>query len=139
MNSYGPLDRLLEIGVFLLILYEVIIGVRKNRKEKRRKKQVDERVTALREAMSNGQHLQLSTPAGGSAQVSAWAQAVSNWGEATRKLLKSYSAHAESAFLLQMPMPVNILGSIGAPFEYMQLVSRLANLRGIIEKPDIYL
>lgn len=81
--------------------------------------------------------MQRSTPGNGDPRVGEWAQAVSNWGEETRVLLNSFSAQAESAFLLQVGTPY-VTGSQGAVIEYVFLISGLNNLRGIIEKPDVY-
>ena len=106
---------------------------RKRRRQRRRQQEIDLRVRALRDALWKGQELQLRTPGSGDPYVAAWRQAVSNWGEETRVLLKSFSAHAETAFLSPY-----ITGSEGAVFEYISLMSRLDNLKGIIEKPDMY-
>jgi hypothetical protein len=137
-NEYGPFDRLVELGVFLFVGYEVVMGIWYRRKAKIRGGLVAQRVAAMRDAMSRGQELQLCTPASGNPNVDEWAQAVSNWGEETRVLLKSFSAHAETAFLMQTPVSPFITSSIGALSEYISLISRLSNLRGIIEKPDVY-
>jgi hypothetical protein len=61
-DLYGPLDRLLEIGVFLLIAYEVIVDVRRHYKETKRRKELDRIVTSLSKLMDKGQSLQESTP-----------------------------------------------------------------------------
>ncbi len=112
---------------------------RKRRRQRRRQQEIDLRVRALRDALWKGQELQLRTPGSGDPYVAAWRQAVSNWGEETRVLLKSFSEHAETAFSLPMPSLPYITGSVGAVSEFVSLISHLNNLRGIIEKPDVYL
>jgi hypothetical protein len=137
-GEYGPFDRFVELGVFLLVGYEVVMGMRHHRKARSRERCVTQRVAALREAWSKGQELLLSVPGSGAPRVAEWATAVSEWNEETRVLLKSYSAHAEAAFMLRIPESPNRYGSIGAVFEYISLLSGVSNLRGIIEKPDVY-
>src|SRR5437879_989714 len=95
-NEYGPFDRLVELGVFLFVGYEVVIEIWHRRKARIRAKYIAMRVAEMREAISKGQRLQLSTPKSGDPHVVEWAQAVTNWGEETRVLLKSFSAHAEA-------------------------------------------
>ena len=112
---------------------------RKRRRQRRRQQEIDLRVRALRDALWKGQELQLRTPGSGDPYVAAWRDAVSNWGEETRVLLKSFSEHAETAFSLPMPSLPYITGSVGAVSEFVSLISHLNNLRGIIEKPDVYL
>jgi len=85
----------IEMLVFLLIAFEVYVGIKERRREHRRKRLVDERVAEMRKAMAEGQVLVLSNPQSDDPRVAGWAQAVSNWSEETRRLLKSYSEHAE--------------------------------------------
>ena len=141
-----PFDWLMfsiEVAVLFAILIFDIRAVRRERRQDRerreRKALVDKRVAALRDALSKGQELQLRTPGSGDPYVAAWRDAVSNWGEETRRLLKSFSEHAETAFSLPMPSLPYITGSVGAVSEFVSLISHLNNLRGIIEKPDVYL
>jgi hypothetical protein len=141
-----PFDWLMlgiEVAVLIAILVFDIRGVRRERRhdkgELERKTLIDTRVGEMRTAMSKGQELLLSAPpVSDDPHVGAWAQAVSHWNEDTRQLLKSYSAHAETAFTLRIPDSPNHYGSIGAVFDYISLVSGLKNLQGIIEKPDTY-
>jgi hypothetical protein len=128
----------IEMLVLLLIAFEVYVGIKERRREHRRKRLVDERVSEMRKAMAAGQVLVLSNPQSDDPRVAGWAQAVSNWSEETRRLLKSYSEHAETAFMLRMPSSPSSYGSRGAVFEYISLLSGLENLKGIIEKPGVY-
>lgn len=137
-SEYGPFDRLVELGVFLFVGYEVVIETLHRRRTKTRGKLIAERVSAMRTAMSKGQELLLSTPGNGDPNVGKWAQAVSTWDGETRALLESFSAQAEAAFLLQVPISPYVTGSVGAPFDYLRLTTGLLNLRGIIERPDVY-
>jgi hypothetical protein len=140
-----PFDWLMlvvEVAVLLAILiFEVRAICRErhhDREQRDRRILVAQRVAALRDAMSKGQKLRLCTPGSGDPHVEEWAQAVTNWGEETRVLLESFSAHAGAVFVTQMSSSPHITGSEGALFEYISLISRLDNLRGIIEKPDVY-
>lgn len=137
-NEYGPFDRFVELGVFLFVGYEVVIGIWHRHQGKKRSKLIAQRVAAMRDAMSKGQNLVLCVPTSGEPTVSDWAQAVSNWTEETRLLLKSYSAHAETNFLHRTPQSPSNDGSIEPWFEYISLMSGLNNLRGIIERSDVY-
>src|SRR5207244_8297422 len=138
-NEYCVFDRILELIIAGVVLAEGIVGLITWMANRKRKRLLAQRTGVLRSAMSKGQELRLSTPVSGNPHVAEWAQAVTNWGEETRVLLKSFSAHAEAAFLMQMSGSPYVNGSIGAAFEYISLISRLDNLRGIIEKQDVYL
>ena len=61
-DSYGPLDRLLELGVFLFIAYEVIVGIVRHRRATRRQKELKQIVTSLSQFMDDGLGLQRSVP-----------------------------------------------------------------------------
>jgi hypothetical protein len=137
-SEYGPFDRLVELGVFLFVGYEVVIETLHRRKARIRGNLIAQRVSAMRTAMAAGQELMLSTPGSGDARVTEWANAVQNWDAQTRVLLKSFSAQAEAAFLLHVPISPYVTGSVGAPFDYLRLTTGLLNLRGIIENPDVY-
>jgi hypothetical protein len=136
-----PIDNVMlvvELLVLLLIAYEVWIGILERRKERKRKNDVREKVSALRNAMFEGQKIQHSWPKIGGSRAECEA-ALNSWFEQTTKLLRSYSAHAETAFLCEVPEPPNKYGSIEAVFHYSRLMQRITNLQGIIEKPDVYL
>jgi hypothetical protein len=131
---------IIELLVLLLIAYEVIVSILEKIHERKRKKVVGERVKTLRDAMFEGQELRNSTTWGDDRERERkWVQDTKEWGERTRALLKSYSAHAEMAFLLEMPISPNDFGSMSQPFTLGTLLSRLNNLRSIIEKPEVYL
>ena len=61
-DSYGPWDRLLEIGVFLFIAYEVIAGTVRHRRTTRRQGELKQIVTSLSQFMNTGRKLQRSVP-----------------------------------------------------------------------------
>ena len=143
VRPFDCLMLIIEVAVLVAILVFDIRAVRRERRHDReqrdRRTLVDQRVAALRDALSKGRELQLRTPGSGDPYVAAWRQAVSNWGEETRVLLKSFSEHAETVFSLPMPSLPYITGSVGAVSEFVSLISQLNNLQGIIEKPDVYL
>jgi hypothetical protein len=94
----------------------------------------------LRHAMQTGQELQLSSPPPGHQDADRWYQAAKKWTEKTRGLLKSYSLQAEASFMdVSALSSSRVYGNHAAPQEHGELVVRLANLRGIMEKPDVYL
>ena len=140
-----PFDWLMfviELAVLVVILLFEIRTVRREDREDRerreRKALIHERVAEMRDAMSEGHQLLLSSVQSGDSRTDQWAQAVSKWNSKTCELLRSYSPQAETAFLFREPGNPSKYGSIGAVFEYISLTSGLANLRGIIEKPDVY-
>ncbi len=60
-----PIDTamlIIEVLVLLLIAYEVVIGIKVRRKERKRKNEIEKRVKLLRNAMSEGQKIQHSWP-----------------------------------------------------------------------------
>lgn len=141
LGDSRPIDQLMlgiEFLVLLLIAYEVGMGIKDRWTEKRRKNLVEKRVGEMRNAIVKGQAIQTAAPKSMDASVAKWASDVDTWEIETRKLLQSYSAQAETAFMIDVPFNPNSFGSIGEPFRYGKLVSRLQNLRGIIEKSEVY-
>jgi hypothetical protein len=141
LGDSRPIDQLMlgiEFLVLLLIAYEVWTGIKDRWVEKRRKNLVEKRIGEMRNAIARGQALQLGTPKSMNSAVAKWASDVDSWEKETSELLRLYSAHAETAFLIDVPFDVHSLGSIGEPFRYGKLVGRLQNLRGIIEKSEVY-
>src|SRR6266480_2824921 len=61
-NEYGPWDRVVEFGVFALILYEVIVGIVRHRRKTKRQKHLAGIVAELARFMDNGQQLQRQVP-----------------------------------------------------------------------------
>lgn len=55
MGEYGPFDRMVELGVLGLILYEVIVSVRRHRAEVARKRELDAILLKLSDFMVKGQ------------------------------------------------------------------------------------
>jgi hypothetical protein len=143
LEEVRPFDWVMlvvEVLVLLLILYEVFVGVRDRREQQRRNQVIRERVAMVRHAMQTGQELQRSSPRFGHSDTDRWYQAAKKWTEKTRALLKSYSLQAEASFVDVSDMPpVSAYGGFAAPQEYGELLVRIGNLRGIMEKPDVYL
>jgi hypothetical protein len=138
-NEYGVADRVIEIIIAAVVLAEGVAALLTWRSNRKRKSLISARTSTLRAAMQEGQRLLLCTPSIGKPQIEDWAQAVSNWNEETRVLLRSYSEDAEVAFMTRRPDSPSNYGSIGAVFDYISLRSGLDNLTRIIEKPDVYL
>lgn len=137
--AYSISMWVMEFLVLGLIAYEVLMGILERRASNKRKHIIGERVRTLRAAMLEGQRLQQSAVPSGDHRVAAWHQSVMQWTEKTRGLLAPYSPQAETSFDDISDIPhVNTYGSVGDPFVYAHLLARLRNLRGIIEKPDVY-
>jgi hypothetical protein len=72
-----------------------------------------------------------------------WAQNVENWSVSTDRLLKGYSADASAAFLHDSGSSLDSIWykrevAAGAHEAYETLQRRLNNLRGILERPEVY-
>jgi hypothetical protein len=153
--EYGPVDRLLEFGVFLLIAIEgcaAVLFYRQKRKRERHLRTIQESLYAF---MTRGQELQRITPrpSHGTAYNDAaweWATSVGNWGEGIEEFLEQYSPRAASVFGLIVQTGVRenpqvVYTESGSfPIEgfhresYQKLIEQLNNLRSIMEKPEAY-
>ena len=143
LSEFRPADwaiLFVDLLVLIVIVMDFVHHLRRERKEDRRQKLINERVLVIREAISRGQELQHSSVPVGDSGVDAWYQSVKKWTEQTRSLLASYSPQAEASFMdFSQMVPATTFGSVGAPFDYVRLLAQLSNLRGIIERPSIYL
>ena len=139
-DSYGAFDRFLEIGVFLLIAYEVGVGIWRGYREHQRTVTIEERVAKLRFALAQGQKILSQSPRGAQTNVDLWAKEAAEWIGATCALLVSYSPQAETAFAQEVDAGqiLNYPYYTRCPNEHHALLTRLNNLKGIIEKPEIY-
>jgi hypothetical protein len=152
-DSYGPLDRFLEIGVFLLIAYEVIVGIVRHRGTTKRQRELGRIVASLSKLMDKGQALQGSVPDPSRADwpiLESWIKSVDAWsGEMNAFLfLGARSARASASFTLILDSSASdrVVNKPGESFNlhgptrecYQRLLVQLSNLRGIMEKPDVY-
>jgi hypothetical protein len=148
-DSYGPLDRFLEIGVLLLIGYEVVVGIRHRRTENRRRSLLNSMVFELSRRMSEGQRLQSTVPHQiDQAAFRPWVETVGAWAQETGAFLEGHSMRAYSAF--STVAAVGDVRSVASSAEgsvvllgpalqaYQGLVIRMNNLRGIIENAEAY-
>jgi hypothetical protein len=104
MEGARPIDLwmlVIELLVLALIAYEVIVGILRNRGDKKRTHNIRARSEKIREMMMEGQELQQEVPRFGTGpmEIAKWANAEKEWHEATKELLASYSAQAGAAFL----------------------------------------
>ena len=107
-NEYGPFDRFVELGVFALIAYEVVVGIVRHRKTAKRQKELDEIVKTLSEFMKRGQQLERTIPEPGhdrminalSPTIAGWTNAVKAWSKETGEFLERHSPKAAAAFML---------------------------------------
>ena len=138
--AYSISMWIMEFIVLALIAYEVYAGIRDRRESRKRKRIIDERVRAVREAISKGQHIQCSAVSIGHSGTAAWAQLALKWTADTQTVMAFFSAQAEAAFLdVSEASPMNVHERMGAPQEYSHILARLKNLRGIMENPEVYL
>jgi len=129
---------LIELLVLVLIAYEVWATVSERRATAKRKKTVDERIVAVRQALSKGMILKQGAVVPGGTGVSEWVVSVKQWMEDTRVLLRSYSEQADLAFVYSgmiFPLTYNVCESE----LFVALMAKLDNLQRIMEKPDVYL
>jgi hypothetical protein len=141
-DSYGPLDRFLEIGVFLLIAYEVYRGVSKSRKSRKRKDEIKSRVATMFVQLVFGQELQRLVPPATATElvVNDWVESVKKWMAETQDILRSYTAQAAAAFLHNPGTMILRYTAVSdhAHERYLMLIQRVNNLKSIMEKPDVY-
>lgn len=151
-DSYGPWDRLLELGVFLFVGYEVIIGVVRHRRATRRQKELRQIVTSLSQFMDEGLGLQRSVPDTAKEQtrvLELWMTNTKAWGDKANAFLAARSRQASAAFLLvhDSSSADSIVFTLAGEFfyvaspvreHYQRLLTQLNSLRQIIEKPEVY-
>ena len=151
-GDYGPLDRLVELGVFLLIAYEVGLTVRHQWQNRKRAKIV----AVLSDFMFEGQTIARAVPNPDLPKnkydystISEWIKSVQVWRTDVAQSLSAYSSRVASAFLLitDAHNTDNVIQPLegwsfhvtgGEREAYQTLLSHLDNLRRIIEKPEVY-
>jgi hypothetical protein len=149
LGEYGLFDRFLEIGVFLLIAYEVVHGIVSRRKARKREAEVKKRSDQVFLLMGKGLELMASAPSRWTVEHDLnksrvehlkWCESVKTWALETGKELKEFSALATGLFLDDSTVTsadpdvhphVSRLHSL--------LSRRMANLRAIVDKPERYL
>jgi hypothetical protein len=149
-----PFDWLMlvvEIAVLLLILYEVVVGIRRHQEEAKRTAKLALIVASLATKMDEGYNLQITTPNPqlDTSTVSDWIQSVRAWAYETEIILNHHSLRAVRAFTLVVDsseaermvyptsgMPFYVTGNLREA--YQRLLAQLNNLRNIIEKPEVY-
>jgi hypothetical protein len=148
-SEYGPWDRLIELGVFVLIAYEVIVGIVRHRKEKKRQARLAAISSKLCALMDEGQKIREAAVPQWHEQTE-WMNAMRDWSERTSGYLSALSPSAAAAFGLVVDSPPNTTRAVrmkkGGGFNiagpllelYYSHSVQLNNLRGIIEKPEAY-
>jgi hypothetical protein len=155
-NEYGPLDRLIELGVFLLIFVEVVVGLGSYLKRRNRKKFLEGRREWLSQLVAEGEKLRHDTPpeaewSTGDPALYKWIEQLDSWSGRTVEALKESSPKAAVTFNLfrnsgAREVIVYTPNKVGRPFQvsgqvrvaYERLVSQLGNLTEIVEKSDVY-
>jgi hypothetical protein len=155
-TEYGPFDRFLEIGVLLLIAYEVVVGFLAHRKTKKRARLLNARRKAISALLEKGNALRHETPTNEEAAAervypSAWMTAVNAWGDKVRTFLSQSSPSAANTFslirdsnasdnIVHLPNSHHDRFHVSGHLRehYQQLVAQLASLTEIMEKADVY-
>lgn len=152
VRPFDWLMLVIETLVLLLILYEVIVGIRRHRREEKRAKELAHIIAALSEIMNKGKELQLSVPDPATTDWpvhDSWMKSVKAWSSDTNTFLATHSSRASSAFLLLLDT-ASVTSMVIRPNDssfqlhgylreyYQRLVVQLSNLRQIMEKPEVY-
>ena len=140
-SLYSGSMWVMEFLVLGLIAYEVVVGISHRRKERSRKKLVEARIGALRVALAAGQDILSMSPhgAGVTPGLQVWKETASKWVEDTRKLLESYSPQAATSFMHDSTRGQTMY-YVGLVFmnDHHVLLTRLNNLKAIMEQPNVY-
>jgi hypothetical protein len=157
-GEYGPLDRLLEFLVFVLILYEVGSGIVRHHRAKKRQRLLNEQREFLARLIRAGEQLKESLPGMSGAQMftaeyhreaEAWRRKIIFWVSNTAQGLRERSARTESAFMNVRdtnPSPGFASKADGTIWyfqqdisaHYRKLVAHLDNLQKIVANPELY-
>ena len=137
LSEYGPFDRLLEMGVVALILYEVIAGISHRRKEN----QKQDRLMKLTTLWLDGTSLSRRQPLPNSTEEvkTQFCKSVEVWIENTRLLLERCPRPVQLAF----SDPGGIVGYTGTTNTVeeasLTLNQKLSNLNNIIYFPTAFM
>lgn len=146
-NEYGPFDRLLEIGVFLLILYEIISPYTLIRRRIRRKR-LCKIEGDLRGFITDGEAIRINASDWRQKtydhrlkeSAEEWTARVEDYlGQSKRALAEFQRIHLEDAQRLHIDEFGGIARSSGASGDIVQLLgSRLENLHRIAQRCEDY-
>ena len=156
-REYGPIDRLVELGVFVLIAYEVIINAIRHRREFKHKKRIRVIVKEISKLIDEGRDLQAVVPyalctslAGESGQdLNQWVTSITAWRRKVEVYFESRSQNAlhvfsiitnahqmDSLFQTQRMGKIALTGMVRET--YQELSAQLSNLGKIVEQPEAY-
>lgn len=96
-NEYGPFDRVLEIGVFLLILYEIVSPHTLIRRAIRRKR-LRKVESSLRGSMTDGEAIRNRVPAWNGSYDAEWIKSADSWSAEVERYLVANSEKATAEF-----------------------------------------
>lgn len=153
-TDYGPVDRIVELGIFLLIAYRLIVNSTRHRRDQKQREGLDGLVATLFDLLDEGEHIQCSLgnlKLSGYAGQTAWINSVRNWTDKTTNFLNTHSHRALLLFQI-VSYEVSWRGIIvvqpnssesfaiegDAKRSYLGLVSQLDSLRRILERPERY-
>lgn len=154
-GEYGPFDRFLEIGVLLLILYEVLTGIRARWGESGQRKSRRQFVAELSICLDAGAALQQQVPnpyipSEYNGKLLPWIKKIDEWVDQVNSILKNRTSAASTAFIIvanshEMDCTVHfpergICRLEGLEREtYQRLLAHMRNLHRIIENPEAYI
>jgi hypothetical protein len=135
-HEYSPFDRFIELGVFVLIAYEVWVTFSHRQK-------IKSRLGAMLVLMQKGEVVEAAVPRAGNLDVSAistWNESVNAWVTETSNFLTRHSPTALAIFTHHVGATGMLYGGItkDARDYYDLLLARMNNLRNIMEKVDVY-
>jgi hypothetical protein len=146
VRPFDWLMLIVEVLVLGLIAFEIVREEWRHRAERKQQRIIGERSESLRQLLSKGQELQRNAPASGESttdiaqDIAQWSRLIDTWHQEVATLLASYSSRAAMAFNHGVPKGSTYMGiAVAANRRFGFLLSRLENLQGILENPQIYL
>jgi len=142
----------IEAAALSLILYEVIVGELRHRRDHQRQSLLDERAIEVARLADKGKRLQdsVTDPAINSEQMcQRWIAAVNVWTDESHKAINRHSKRAAEAFMAvgQPDMLDLVVSGSGKQFHlgvgdvrncYQGLSFRLGTLARIVERPSLF-
>jgi hypothetical protein len=151
IRPFDWLMLVIEVLVLIVIIFAEIAGWMRRRKESRRHSFLNAKSLELSKMMDTGQRLMSIVPDPAFASPQAfmfWVQTAADWTDQVSKIMSPHSSRAVADFMLatnsqHIDAMVSAHGRnfalSGEIWEtYWRLVTRLENLRRIVERPETY-
>jgi hypothetical protein len=133
-NEYGPFDRLVELGVFVFVGYEVIAGWWHRRQGQKRYIEL----SAIKQdgnRLLRGFAFSFTQSADERERERDWIESVKTWIQGTALFLRKRSAKASLAFLPEDVEEISFSTPHGTTWKYL-LEERLNTLGEIMDSVD---